>query len=79
MEDVGVEDDFKDMVEELQSQPVVLELHNNFVDFEEVVQRDDVGTSTQQVNEEEHVVEVSNFEEDDVGTPSEPSVDMSRF
>lgn len=51
-----MEDDFTDMVEELQSQPVVLELNNNFVDFEEVVQRDDMGTSIQQVNEEEHVV-----------------------
>ncbi|PWA67838.1 hypothetical protein CTI12_AA314100 [Artemisia annua] len=81
-DNVGVGDDLiTNMVAELQSEPVVLELNKNFLDFEEVVERDDVGTSTQQVNEEEHVVDVSDFEdeEDDVGSPSEPAVDMSRF
>jgi hypothetical protein len=79
-DNVGVEDDLIiDMVEELQSEPVVLELNNNFVDFEEVVEKDDVGTSTPLVNEEEDVVDVSDFEEYDVGSPSEPPVEMDGF
>ncbi|PWA82927.1 hypothetical protein CTI12_AA174410 [Artemisia annua] len=68
------------------SEPVVLELNQNFVDFEEVVERDDVerddvGTSTQQVNEEEHVVDVFDFEDEegDVASPIEPPVDMREF
>ncbi|PWA57203.1 hypothetical protein CTI12_AA412580 [Artemisia annua] len=65
---------------------MVLEPNQNFVDFEEVVERDDierddVGTSTQQVNEEEHVVDVSDFEDEegDVASPIEPPVDMRKF
>lgn len=78
----GVGDDLiTDMVAELdQSEDVVLELNKNYVDLEEVVERDDVesddvesadverddvGTSTQQVNEEEHVVHVSEFEDEE--------------
>ncbi|PWA91320.1 hypothetical protein CTI12_AA091710 [Artemisia annua] len=69
------------MVAELdQSEDVVLELNENYVDLEEVVERadaegddvdsddverDDVGTSTQQVNEEDHVVHVSDFEDEE--------------
>jgi hypothetical protein len=81
-DNVGVGDDLiTDMVAELdQSEDVVLELNKNYVDLEEVVERDDVerddvenddverddvGTSTQQVNEEEHVVHVSEFEDEE--------------
>ncbi|PWA87833.1 hypothetical protein CTI12_AA108670 [Artemisia annua] len=81
-DNVGVGDDLiTDMVAELdQSEDVVLELNENYVDLEEVVERadverddvdsddverDDVGTSTQQVNEEDHVVHVSDFEDEE--------------
>jgi hypothetical protein len=97
-DNVGMGDDLiTDMVAELdQSEDVVLELNKNYVDLEEVVERDDVerddveiddverddvGTSKQHVNEEEHVVHVSEFEdeEDDVTAPIEPQVEMTDF